>query len=395
MDVTIPAKLVPVFQGRARYRCAYGGRGSGKSATFSKMLLLRGLERKRKLLCGREFQNSIKDSVHAELCKQVEILGLSDFYECQDKTIIGKNGTQVIYRGFYNNLNSLKSLTDIDIAYIDEAENLSEKSWDILVPTIRNPNSEIWATFNPEREDSPTKVRLIDTVAPHIKTVKINWNDNPFFPEVLNEERLLLKKRDYDSYLHVWEGNCSTRTDAQVYRGKWVVDDFTPQPDWNGPYFGADFGFAVDPNVLVKCWVHDHKLYIEYEAYGIRTELDAMAALYDTIPDSRKYKIFADSSRPETISHIKSKGFNIVSVEKWPGSVEDGIEYIRGSFDKIVIHNRCPNTANEFMLYSYKIDKLTGNVMPDIVGKYDHIHDSIRYAIGNLIRRKPRGFFDI
>ena len=136
MRIQIPNKLVPVFQGDARYRGAFGGRGSAKSATFAKMFLLKGWERPRRLLAGREFQNSIKDSVHAELAKQVYLLGMGDFYYVQDKAIVGRNGTNVIYRGFWNNLNSIRSLTDIDIGWVEEAEYLSAKSWKILPPTI-------------------------------------------------------------------------------------------------------------------------------------------------------------------------------------------------------------------------------------------------------------------
>ena len=393
MTIQIPNKLVPVFQGEARYRGAYGGRGSGKSASFAKMLLLRGLEKKRKILCGREFQNSIKDSVHSELEKQVHVMGLQNFYEVQDKTIIGKNGTSIIYRGFWNNTNSIRSTTDIDIAWIDEAEALSEKSWSILVPTVRNEGSEIWATWNPERQDSPTKTRLLDDPQPNTKIVQLNWRDNPWFPSVLNEERLALLRRDPDSYQHVWEGACSTRSDAQVFRGKWVVDDFTVQPNWDGPYFGADFGFAVDPSVLLKVWINNNKLYIEHEAYGVRTEIDDLPALYDKIPDSRKYKIYADCARPETISYLYKKGFNIVGAEKWQGSIEDGIEFIRGNFDKVIIHPSCRHTANEFLLYSHKIDRLTDEILPDVVDKHNHCVDSLRYSLSKVIRRR-RSFFD-
>ena len=392
MRVEIPNKLVPVFQGDARYRGSHGGRGSAKSSTFAKMFLLRGLERPRRLLAGREFQNSIKDSVHAELSKQVYLLGMGDFYDVQDKTIVGKNGTNVIYRGFWNNLNSIRSLTDVDIAWLEEAEYISEQSWKILTPTIRNDNSEIWATWNPEREDSPTKTKLIDEQPKNAKIVEMNWRDNPWFPPILEEERQTMLRRDPDGYQHVWEGKCSTRSDAQVFRGKWHVEDFTSGANWNGPYFGADFGFAVDPSVLVKCWVHNQCLYIEYEAYGIRTEMEDMPALYDQIPDARKYMIYADCARPETISYIHRQDFEIEGCEKWTGSVEDGIEFIRGYFEKVIIHTRCPRTANEFLLYSHKIDRLTNAILPDVVDKHNHCIDSIRYAIGPIIKRRDSLF---
>jgi phage terminase large subunit len=392
MQIEIPEKLIPIFQGEARYRGAHGGRGSAKSATFAKMLLLKGLEKPRRLLCGREFQNSIKDSVHAELCKQVDTLGLRDFYDCQDKKIVGRNGTEILYRGFWNNLNSIKSMTDIDIVWLEEAEYISENSWKVLIPTIRNDNSEIWATWNPERTDSPTKLRLIDDAPSNAKITEINWRDNPWFPSVLEMERQAMLRRDPDGYQHVWEGKCSTRSDAQIFRGKWIVDNFTPDPATWHPYYGADWGFSTDPTVLVKCWVHGHNLYIDQEAYGVHTELDDIPALFDKVTDCRKYRIYADNARPETISHVKAKGFNIEGVEKWKGSVEDGIEYIRGSFDKIIVRPSCPKTVNELLLYSHKIDKLTSEVLPDIVDKHNHCMDAMRYALSRLIKRRSSLF---
>lgn len=388
MRVEIPSKLIPVFAGDARYRGAWGGRGSGKSVTFARMLLLRGAAAKIKILCAREMQNSIKDSVHAELVGQIEALGLGWFYDYGESFVRGKNGTEIIYKGLRHNYQSIKSTAGIDICWVEEAEYVSEESWRTLIPTIRKPGSEIWLTWNPERTDSPTKKRFVDIAPDGAKIVAINWRDNPWFPAELDSERLTDMRRDYDSYRHVWEGECVTRSDAQVLNGKWRIDRFEPGEGWNGPYFGADWGFSVDPTVLVKCWVHDSKLYIEHEAYGIRTELNDLPALFDTIPDSRRHKIYGDSARPETISHVNKSGFKVEACEKWKGSVEDGIEHMRGAYDEIVIHDRCTHTAQEASLYSYKIDKLTGLPTADIVDKHNHCMDAMRYAIGKLIKRK-------
>ena len=395
MLIQIPNKLVPVFQGPARWRGAYGGRGSAKSVSFARMALARGWERPLKILCGREYQNSIKDSIHAELCKQTDQMGLSNFFDCQEKTIKGRNGTEIIYRGFYNNLQSIKSLTDVDICWIDEAETISQKSWEILIPTIRNHDSEIWATWNPERTDSPTKKLLLDEPPPKSKIVEMNWRDNPWFNEVLDQERRLMQRRDPERYLHVWEGQCTNRSEAQIFKNKWIVDSFEPQQSWNGPYFGADWGFSVDPTTLVKCWINDGNLYIEHEAHGLHTETRDIPQLFDTVPDSRRYVIYADSARPETISAVKRDGFKIEPCEKWKGSVEDGIEHMRGAYDKIIIHPRCVHTIQEFQLYSYKVDRLTQAILPDIIDQHNHCIDAIRYALGKVLKRAPRGFFDI
>lgn len=393
MRIKIPEKLGWVFEGQARYRGAYGGRGSAKSQTFCTMALLRGMESPKKILCGRELQNSIKDSVHAEMCSIIDDLKLGGFYEYGENFIRGATGTEVIYRGLRHNYQSIKSISGIDICLLEEAEYISEQSYKYLIPTIRKPGSEIWPIWNPERVDSPTKKRFVDNPPPNARIVQMNWRDNPWFPKELEDERQRDMERDPDGAMHIWEGECATRTDAQVYGGKWSIRDFIPNEQWDGPYFGADWGFSQDPTVLVKCWVYNKCLYIEYEAFGYQTELDDIPALFKTIPDSQRYKIFADCARPETISHVKSRGFIIEGAEKWTGSVEDGVEFIRGGFDKIIVHTRCSRTANEMRLYSHKIDRLTNEILVDIVDKHNHAQDSIRYAIGKMIKRRPRGFF--
>lgn len=335
----------------------------------------------------------MKDSVHAEMCNIIDEHELGWFYKYGENFIRGINGTEVIYRGLRHNYQSIKSLFGIDICLLEEAEYISEQSFRYLIPTIRKPKSEIWLVWNPERIDSATRKRFIINPPEGARIVEVNWRDNPWFPKELEEERLRDQSRDSDGYLHIWEGQCVTRTDAQVYAGKWIVKDFTPQKDWDGPYFGADWGFAQDPTVLLKMWIANKNLYIEYEAFGYQTELDDIPKLFAKIPDVGRHKIYADCSRPETISHIKHKGFNIEAAEKWQGSVEDGIEFIRGSFDKIIIHPRCPKTAEEKRLYSYKVDRLTQDVMPDVVDKHNHACDAERYALAKLIKRKPQGFF--
>jgi len=389
-EIKLPPKLVPVFSGKARYRGAHGGRGSGKSFSFAKMLAVRGYVKPSRLLCARELQNSIKDSVHSEIVAAIESEPwLAAGYEWGESFIRGKNGTEFIFKGLNRNYREIKSLSGVSIAWVEEAEAVSEQSWRTLIPTIREPNSEIWATWNPESEDSATHIRFISSPSRNSKIVEINYLDNPWFPEVLEQDRLEDLARDADMYAHIWEGKCITRSDAQILKDKWVVEEFEPHHIlWDGPYLGMDFGFANDPSTVVKCWVHDRKLYVEYDAGKVGLELDDTSKFFmAAIPEIEKHTVRADNARPESISYLKRHGLSrMEAVKKGKGSIEDGISHMR-SYDKIVIHPRCTGTISEARLYSYKIDRLSGDILPVIVDANNHYMDSIRYALEPVMRR--------
>lgn len=401
----MPLKLkMPAAIGRLlmvpgkRYYGLKGGRGSAKSASVAQWLLLDGMAAKQRVLCAREVQNSIKESSHAEISKWVDELGLGWFYQVGESFIRGANGTEFIYRGLLRNMDSVKSMSGITRVWIEEAENVSQLSLDKLDPTIRAPGAKIYITWNPELKDSPVS-KLLEGAGELAVWGHFNYDANPFFPPELEALRLKDRQRDYDRYLHIWEGQPLTRSDAQVLAGKWQVDEFTPGDDWNGPYFGADWGFANDPTALVKFWVHRDRLYIEHELVREGLEIRNTAAAFKSMPGviprsaGRGSKIIADNARPETISHVRSEDLDVVACDKWPGSVEDGVEYLRGKYDQIIIHPRCTETIREARLWSYKVDKLTDEVLPVLVDKYNHCWDAIRYGHGNLIKRRGKGFF--
>jgi phage terminase large subunit len=378
-----------------RYKCLYGGRGSAKSHTAAEALLIIGRRSPKRILCGREFQNSIAESVHKLLENKIEKLGWQSFYKVYKNAIIGRNGTQFFFKGVKTNVYSIKSMEDIDILWLEEGQTISKESWDILVPTIRKPGSEIWVTFNPENDDDPTYTRFIKVDESgnhspvnndHVFTAKINWRENPWFPEELKKEKDWMAETDPDLYEHIWEGGCKINSDAQIFNKKWAIREFEVEEHWHGPYYGADFGFSQDPSTLVKIYVDplNMNLMIYQEAWGIGVELDDLPALYDTIKGSRHETIRGDCSRPETINHLQKRGFIITGAKKWDGSVQDGIEFIR-SFKKVIIHPRCPRTAIEFKKYSFKVDKLTGDVTSLIVDEWNHIIDAIRYALEPMI----------
>jgi len=203
----IPKKLKEVFSGNARYRVAKGGRGSGKSYNFALASAMRGAEEPMRILCCRELQKSIKDSVHAEVSRAIsDCPELAEFYDIGESYIRGANGTEYLFRGLKHNISEIKSMSNIKICWVEEGEAVSEESWQLLIPTIRADNSEIWVTYNPRDEHSPTSLRFHHNPPDNAKIVDMNWSDNPFFPSVLEEERLQDKRRNSIFYNHIWEG---------------------------------------------------------------------------------------------------------------------------------------------------------------------------------------------
>lgn len=397
-QITIPPKLVNVFEAEnVRYRGAYGGRGSAKTRTFALMSAVRAYIYAETgvsgvILCGREFMNSLDDSSMEEVKQAIKSVGwLNDYFEIGEKYIRTKNRlVSYSFSGLRHNLDSIKSKARILIAWIDEAESVSEIAWQKLTPTVREHNSEIWVTWNPERKGSATDKRFRINPPDNSIIVEINYTDNPFFPDVLEQERLNdLARYDVNTYAWIWDGAYLENSDKQVLNGKYEIKEFADDLYERAEriLFGADFGFAQDPNTLIRMFVLDKCLYIEYEAYGVNVELDEMEQFYLSVPDSKKWIIKADSSRPETISHIKQKGFNISAAKKWAGSVEDGIAFLRG-FKKIIIHPRCKHTAEEARTYSYKTDRITGEVLPIIEDKNNHCFDAVRYGLDGYIKNK-------
>ena len=377
--------------GETRYRVAYGGRGSAKSWQFARALLVHGLSHKLRILCAREYQASIKDSVHRVLADQITRLGLEGSYTVQEASIIGKNGTEFLFKGLKRDISQIKSTEGIDICWIEEAEAVSDHSWKILTPTIRKDGSEIWVTFNPALESDPTYQLFVAKPTDRAIVRYVTYDDNPWFPDVLRAEADEMFLTDPEAHAHVWRGKPWARSDAQVLAGKWQVMNFEPTDQWHGPYFGADWGFAKDPTSLVKCWVHDNTLYIEWEISGAQMDFDATERAFDRIPDSRKYVIRSDSARPETIAEMKKRGFRTEPAPKWSGSIEDGITHLR-SYAAIVIHPRCQRTIEEARLWRYKTDPRTDDVLPILKPGNDHCMDAMRYALAPLIRKGPTAF---
>ncbi len=355
------------------------------------------------ILGAREFMNSLEESSMEEIKQAIRsVPWLNAYFDIGEKYIRTKNRrVSYIFSGLRHNLDSIKSKARILIAWVDEAESVSETAWQKLAPTVREDGSEIWVTWNPEKDGSPTDQRYRKSPPPGAKIAEINYSDNPWFPSVLEQERQNDRDTlDDQTYAWIWEGAYRENSEAQILSGKYRVAEFVPGADWDGPYYGMDWGFSQDPTAGVKCWIHDRRLHVEFEAGKVGLENDSIAEfMIARIPGVELHVVRADSARPETISHVRQDGGGkrkslprIEPVTKWPGSVEDGIAHLR-SYVEIVIHPRCTETIKEARLYSYKVDRLTGDVLTDIIDAHNHYWDATRYALAPLIRKRAKPLF--
>lgn len=386
LQIPTPEWALPLLQ-PSRYKGAHGGRGSGKSHEFAQMVIeAHIMDPNTSTVCVREFQKSLKQSVKRLLELKIQELGVGNYLEVQDKLIKNRLGNGlIIFEGMQNHTaDSIKSLEGFDRAWVEEAQSLSQRSLDMLRPTIRKPGSELWFTWNPREASDPIDALLRGpTPPPDAIVLEVNWQQNPWFPQVLRDEMEYDRNRDPDKYQHVWQGQYLQNSEARVFRN-WRVEEFEAPPD-AVHRMGADWGFSVDPTVLVRCHIVGRTLYIDHEAYMVGCEIVNTPDLFMTVPEAEKWPIVADSSRPETIAHMKKHGFpKIMAAVKGPKSLEEGIEWLK-SFD-IVVHPRCTHTIDELTLYSYKTDQLTGKVLPVLEDKKNHIIDALRYACEGVRR---------
>lgn len=396
-------KILPHFEfllkEKAIYKIIYGGRGGGKSENIARALLVLALNPQKlfgkkaiTILCARQYNTAIKNTVHRAFSILIDEYNLYHFFKITNNSIKSINGSEFFFVGLERNIANIKSIPKIDICWIEEAEVINDASWTMLYPTVlRNgeqtnknaTNSEIWISFNPRYKDDPMYL-LSQNPLPNSIVKKVNYYDNPHMRNTPLQGAIdNMKATDYARYLHVYEGEVLKISDAIIFKDKFIVQEFNFTSDHY--YFGADWGFSKDPTAIVRCFVKDNNLYIDYEAGGVGIEYEELASLFLSIPESNKWNIYGDSQQPATISYLQKKGFKIYPCKKRAGSVEDGITLLK-SFNKIIIHPRCREIATEFATYSYKTD-INGNPLPIILDAYNHYIDALRYSLDGYHQR--------
>ena len=322
LTIETPEVFLPLLT-PARYKGAWGGRGSGKSHFFAELLVERCLQDKIDAVCVREVQQSLNQSVKKLIEYKIQQMGVASQFEILYDRIKTPFGGIIIFQGMSTSTaESIKSLEGFDICWCEEAQSMAQRSIDLLRPTIRKPMSEIWFSWNPRLETDPVDALLRGE---HLPTgaiaVKANYNDNPWLPDVLKAELEYDRRRDPDKFAHVWMGEYEQNGEARVFKN-WRIEEFE-RPDGTIFRLGADWGFSVDPSVLIRCSIEGNILYVDYEAYMVGCEIVNLPMLFMSVPDSEKWIIVADSARPETICHMQKNGFpKIVAAIKGPKSLD-------------------------------------------------------------------------
>jgi phage terminase large subunit len=335
------------------------------------------MDRHERVLCGREVQKSIKDSVKRLLEDEIDRLGVRSAFESTETEIRGPNDSLFLFSGVRGNATSIKSIEGVTTFWGEEAQTFSQASLDTIVPTIRAPGSRLIWTYNPDLETDP-----IDAMAanppPNSIVRTINYDANPWFPDVLRTEMEFDRSRDIDKFNHVWLGQYRRNSEARVFKN-WRVEA-VDSPATAEYRLGADFGFSIDPSCAIRCYIVGRVIYVDYEAWGLGVEIMNLPALFMSIPDAEKFWMTADTSRPETISHLRNHGFpRIAPAIKGARSLEEGVEFLKG-YD-LVVHPRCTHLVDELTHYSYKTDPLTGQVLGVLEDKNNHCIDALRYAV--------------
>ena len=398
-----PIKLQPLFK-KARYKICYGGRGGAKSWGIARALLIMAARKPLRILCAREFQASIKDSVHKLLCDQIEALGLLPFYEITQTSIRGLNGSEFAFIGLKNNPTNIKSFEGVDICWVEEGQTVSRLSWNILIPTIRKAGSEIWVSFNPDLETDETYQRFVVKPPRDAIIIKINWSDNPWFPETLKLEKDALKERDPQAYNVVWEGMCRRTVDGAIFANEMqraeADDRITKVPyDPTKPVHAVcDLGWSDATAWWFVQFIGMETRLIRYFEGSQRTmtsylaQLQTFGYVYDTIwlPHDAENKTLAANGRSiEEI--VRGAGFKTAIMPRVP--VVDSINAARTIFPNIWFdRENCADGLNCLRHYRYEVDPDTGMFSKNpLHDQYSHGADAFRY-IALMIKEpaKPR-----
>jgi phage terminase large subunit len=391
-----------------RYKILYGGRGGAKSWGIARILLLMGAERQLRILCAREFQNSIAESVHHLLEEQIGILGLESIYTVQKASIQATNGSEFAFVGLRHSVGNLKSYEGFDIVWVEEAQVVSKQSWQVLIPTIRKENSEIWVSFNPDLESDETYRRFVLNPPPGAVVVKVNWQDNPWFPDVLRKEMEHLRATDPDAYQHIWEGCCNTTLEGAIYADQLRQVDreqrikaipYDPsRPVWTF----WDLGFGDNTSIwFVQAFPYEYRMIDFISNHGkalpyYLKELQDRGYIYakHCIPHDGKAKQLGTGKSIEEM--MRATGIPVDIVPSF--SVTDGINAARTLFPMVWFDaDKCTDGIQALRHYCWKVNQQTGQVMNEPDHNWaSHPADAFRYfAVGIKYEGQPNPDYPI
>ena len=389
-EVHLPPKLEPIAR-PCRYKILYGGRGSAKSWSVARILLILGAEKRLRVLCTREIQRTIAESVHQLLRDQITAMGLETFYEVTESSITGKNGTQFLFAGLrQQDVAKIKSFEGVDIVWVEEAQVVSKKSWEILIPTIRKPGSEIWVTFNPELDTDETYERFVVNPPERSVVLKLTYRDNPWFPDVLEQERLSLQKRDKDAYDNVWEGNCRSAVDGAIYAKEIVaaIESRRIRPVPHDPLLKThaiwDLGWNDAMTVIMAQRSSSEIRVIDYLEDSHRTYDSYVAELRsktyrwgkDFLPHDGKAKNAQTGMSP--IEVLRKLGRDVQEVPEI--GVEEGIKAARQVFGRVFFdETKTPRLIHCLKRYRRAINQTTNEPGAPLHDEFSHGADAFRY----------------
>lgn len=376
LEIGFPEKLRCLLQEKSRYKILFGGRGGSKSWGAARALLILGNQNKLRILCAREHQKSIKDSVLKLLADQIKELHLENFYEVQQTIIKGRNGTEFGFEGLRFNVNNIKSWEGADICWVEEAQTVSDSSWDILIPTIRKPESEIWMTLNPILEIDATYQRFIMDPPPNSILVKINWSDNKWFPEVLRQEMETLRRRDPIKARNIWDGECRASIDGAIYGEEleWLNKNNRITVVQHDPLLPVNTYWDLGYNDINAIWFgqhvgKEHRFIDYYENSGaalshyvkvLKSKAEDLNYIYGDHYLPHDVEVTELSTGRSRAATLRSLGIGNLIVVKRIDDLLDGIEATRQMlrlcwFDK----KRCADGVKALANYQREFDEKT------------------------------------
>lgn len=379
VNIRLGAAFTPLFK-PFRHKALYGGRGSAKSHSIAEALVILTSQAQKRVVGARQFQNSIRDSSKTLIEAKIKKLGFQrDFWIGKTEIVNRNTDSRFTFIGLERNPDSARSLEGCDICWVEEARNISQESIDVLIPTVRKRGSEIWWSWNPVKPDDPIEKLFRGPHPPQNAYIKfVTFRDNPWFFETeMPAEMLRLRLANFKKYEHVWLGLHDDLVESRIFTN--VRTGHIDVPETCVPQFGMDFGFASDPNALIKLYVLEasRQIYVAREAFG-KVSLKDLPGFVREVPGASNFTIVADSARPETIDYLCGEGLNVVSARKGPGSIKAGIEWLQGY--EIVISPDCTNMIDESRLYTWHVDKFTGKILDVPIDDHNHGWDAIRYA---------------